>query len=164
MKRLIKAAITGRLDRLQHHMALQMEDHDDSEVSFTLSGWRQVGESMLCNGKAFDSVSSWFLLAELQTFGFTENVLRWIGAFLSRRRFKICVSVALSSSTDATSGALQGSVLSSLLFIMVMNDPRKSSSKERAQWDRWCLRSASRPGSIFGMDSGNRPPNKPSEV
>ena len=69
--------------------------------------------------KAFDVVNHDLLAAKLQMYGCSSSVLLWFKIY--RRQ---CVNIAgtLSDTELLISGVLQGSILSPVLFLLVIND------------------------------------------
>jgi hypothetical protein len=72
--------------------------------------------------KAFDSVCHRKLIHKLSYYSLHPLCLNWIKAFLSGRTQKVKIKQATSFPSVCTSGVPQGSVLSSILFLLYMND------------------------------------------
>ena len=72
--------------------------------------------------KAFDTVPHSRLLMKLQSCGISEQVLKWIQAFLTGRTMRVLVNGNSSSWVDVVSAVPQGSVLGLLLFLLFVND------------------------------------------
>ena len=72
--------------------------------------------------KAFDKVPHSLLLIKLEAYGFRGNLLRWLTCFLTGRMQRVVCGDSESDWTSVLSGALQGSVLGPLLFLVYIND------------------------------------------
>ena len=89
------------------------------------------GESRVISldiSKAFDRVWHKGLLDKLPMFGLHHTLIKWISSFLSDRSVAIRVDGYLSNSHSINSGAPQGSVISSVLFILFIDDLLSSTS------------------------------------
>ena len=72
--------------------------------------------------KAFDTVPHQRLIHQVETFGITGNILKWIQAFLTDRQQKVLVNGSESSWSCVESGIPQGSILGPILFTLFVND------------------------------------------
>ena len=72
--------------------------------------------------RAFDSIVHSKLPLKLTSIGICDNLLRWIGCFISNRVQSVVVDNCVSDYCTVTSGIIQGSVLGPLLFIVFIND------------------------------------------
>ena len=62
------------------------------------------------------------LLYELQFYGISGQLIKWINSFLSDISQQTHVDYSLSSISKMCSGVIKGSVIIPLLFIIVIND------------------------------------------
>ncbi len=72
--------------------------------------------------KAFDSAYHKFLLAKLESFGLYEKFVRWIRPYLTGRTYRGQLAAVLAQETRIKSGVPEGSVIGSLLFLLLIND------------------------------------------
>jgi len=62
------------------------------------------------------------LLHKLQNIGITGHTFNWIKSFLSNRTFQVKVGAELSYKYSQENGTPQGSIISPILFLMMIND------------------------------------------
>lgn len=72
--------------------------------------------------KAYDSVWHFKLLAKLKTIGIDKNLLRFVRDFLKDRTIQVRVGDVLSNARSVDMGVPQGSVISPLLFSIMLHD------------------------------------------
>ena len=72
--------------------------------------------------KAFDSASHTAILHALFNKGIRGRLLRWIADFFSNRSFNIRINNNLSENFPSIQGVPQGSILSPLLFTLLLSD------------------------------------------
>jgi len=71
---------------------------------------------------AFDMMWRSGLLIKLRSYGITGNVFNFIRNFLTDRTLQVKVGGCLSSSYSVVNGTAQGSIISPLLFLLMIND------------------------------------------
>ena len=81
-----------------------------------------TGAIFLDSRKAFDVVNHDLLVAKLQMYGYSSSALLWFKRYLSDRRQCVNIAGTLSDNELLISGVLQGSILSPVLFLLVIND------------------------------------------
>lgn len=94
--------------------------HDD--IYRNIQNKRTVVTVFLDIERAYDTVWRKGLLAKLFALGLRGRFLRWTSAFLSQRTFQVRVGSELSGTFDVENGIVQGSVLSPILFTLMIND------------------------------------------
>ena len=72
--------------------------------------------------KAFDKVPHQRLLLKLKAHGIGNDVINWIGKWLTHRRQRVIVDGEISNCKSVLSGVSQGSVLGPILFLIYIND------------------------------------------
>jgi len=72
--------------------------------------------------KAYDMVNKEVLLFKLLSFGISGRMFHFIHSFLSNRTFQVRIGPTLSMTKRLEKGTLQGSVLSPILFSLMIND------------------------------------------
>ena len=87
-----------------------------------LNNQRSVLAVFLDIEKAYDMVWRNGLLIKLHKLGIQGNMLKWIRSFLSNRSFQVRIGNTLSDTFKIDNGIPQGSVISPILFAVMMND------------------------------------------
>ena len=72
--------------------------------------------------KAFDMIWRDGLLQKLRNIGINGNMYKWITEFLTNRTIQVRIGNELSGKAKLQNGSPQGSVLSPILFLIMMND------------------------------------------
>ena len=95
------------------------------------SALESSGESRVISldiSKAFDRDWHKGLLAKLPMFDLNQTLINWIGSFLSDRSIAVRVGGFLSNLHSINAGVPQGSVISPVLFMLLINDLLTSTS------------------------------------
>ena len=79
--------------------------------------------------KAFDTVSHSCLLSKLPYYGICGTELNWVSDYLFNRTQYVAYNNDCSNLESVTLGVPQGSILGSLLFIILFNDPYQCLNK-----------------------------------
>lgn len=72
--------------------------------------------------RAYDMLHVPTLLCKLQNIGITGHTFNWIRSFLSKRTFQVKVGAELSDKYIQENGTPQGSIISPVLFLLMIND------------------------------------------
>jgi len=94
--------------------------HDDINKSINSKG--HTVAIMFDFSKAFDMVWKKGLIHKLEEIGVNGRLKIWISNFLSGRKIRVKVNNSLSEEFDLENGTPQGSVISPLLFLIMIND------------------------------------------
>jgi len=79
--------------------------------------------------KAYDMVNKEVLLSKLLSYGISGRMFHFIRSFLSHRTFQIRIGSTLSMTKRLENGTPLGSVLSPILFSLMINDlPKRITS------------------------------------
>ena len=71
---------------------------------------------------AFDCIDADLLVEKMKIYGAAENVLRWTKSYLSGRKQRVDFGGTSSREVDITVGSPQGSIVSPLLFLILVAD------------------------------------------
>ena len=91
-------------------------------LATSLDAGEQIDNIYLDMEKAFDRVPHEKLLYKLESLGFRNPLLDWIGDYLTNRRHRVSVDGIPSDWKYVFSGVPQGSIIGPILFITYIND------------------------------------------
>ena len=72
--------------------------------------------------KAFDTINHDIVLKKLSIIGFSDHTVKWFESYLSNRKFMVNSENSFSEISSVSCGVPQGSILSTLLFLIYFND------------------------------------------
>ena len=82
----------------------------------------KVGALFMDLSKAFDTLDQSLLLAKLNAYGFDNNSLSFVRSYLTNRIQSCKIENHFSNWREITTDVLQGSILGTLLFNILIND------------------------------------------
>ena len=100
-------------------LATAVADHDWKTAK---QAKLQCGALFFDLSAAFDCIDSELLVAKMEIYGATKNVLDWTRSYLSGRRQRVDFCGASSRVVNTCIGSPQGSVISPLLFLILVAD------------------------------------------
>ena len=92
------------------------------DISDTLNESGQTDIIVMDFSKAFDKIDHKRLLLKLHRFDINNDVIAWIGSFLSNRTQRVVLEGEESDTCPVMSGVPQGSLLRPCLFRLYIND------------------------------------------
>lgn len=93
----------------------------ESEVKMAFMERKHVVATTLDLEKAFDLMWSTGTILKLKEYGISGNILKWIHSFLNGRKIQVRVGDDTSDQHTLENGCPQGSVLSPILFNIIIN-------------------------------------------
>ena len=91
--------------------------------------WKKARQNKMACGAlffdlsaAFDCINATLLTEKMKLYGASDNALRWVSSYLTGRQQRVDVGGSSSQMMDITVGSPQGSVVSPLLFLILVAD------------------------------------------
>ena len=72
--------------------------------------------------KAFDTINHDIVLKKLSIIGFSDHTVKWFESYLSNLKFMVNLENSFSEISSVSCGVPQGSILSTLLFLIYFID------------------------------------------
>ena len=94
----------------------------ENEIQSGFASKKKVLAVFLDMSRAFDRVWWPAVVAKLKKGGIEGKMLRWVANFLQEIKMTVKINGSLSNDRNLPLGTLQGSVLSPLLFLAMVND------------------------------------------
>ena len=101
----------------------------ETALTYMIDSWLKsiyddeiVGVEMVDFKKAFDLVDHNLLIDKLKRYRLSDMTIKWFSSDLIDRKQKVSISNKLSTEERVTNGVPQGSILSPLMFLLLIND------------------------------------------
>lgn len=133
MERIIKKSITNHLEKNELINPTQHGFQKNKSCTSNLLAYFDKVTSAVDKGKpadfilldfkkAFDKVPFDVILKKLKSHGITGDLFEWLKSWLVGRKQRVVLNGISSTWEDVLSSIIQGSVLSSVLFVILIND------------------------------------------